>query len=245
MLRQPLVPIIACMLYGIFIVTGKAYFKNRDPLNLRGLMALWNLCLSLFSFFGMIRVMPALFHNLTHYSWRENLCLDPESHFGSGSTGFWVQLFILSKFPELIDTFFIVIHKKPLIFLHWYHHISVLLYCWHSYVTKAPAGIVFCAMNYTVHAIMYGYYFLMATRMKPKWLNPQIITIAQISQMVVGVVVTIAGWYITLFEKIENCSLHRENNMAALVMYGSYLFLFLQFFFQRYNKSAKGKQKKH
>jgi len=37
-----------------------------------------------------------------------------------GATGLWVQLFILSKIPELIDTFFIVQRKRPLIFLHWY-----------------------------------------------------------------------------------------------------------------------------
>jgi hypothetical protein len=35
-----------------------------------------------------------------------------------------------------------VIHKKPLIFLHWYHRITVLLYCWHSYVTKSSRGII-------------------------------------------------------------------------------------------------------
>ena len=28
-----------------------------------------------------------------------NLCLDPRSMYGSGSTGLWVQLFILSKLP--------------------------------------------------------------------------------------------------------------------------------------------------
>ena len=54
---------------------------------------------------------------------------------------------------ELLDTFFIVIHKKKLIFLHWYHHVSVLLYCWHSYVYKAPLGILFCVMNYGVHSM--------------------------------------------------------------------------------------------
>ena len=42
-------------------------------------------------------------------------------------------------------------------------------------------------MNYSVHAIMYGYYCLMALRMKPKWMNPFFITVAQISQMIVGV----------------------------------------------------------
>lgn len=54
---------------------------------------------------------------------------------------------------ELVDTFFIVIHKKKLIFLHWYHHITVLLYCWHSYVTTSPPGIFFVVMNYGVHAM--------------------------------------------------------------------------------------------
>jgi hypothetical protein len=27
------------------------------------------------------------------------------------------------------------------------------LYCWHSYVYKAPLGILFCVMNYGVHSM--------------------------------------------------------------------------------------------
>ena len=135
---------------------------------------------------------------------------------------------------ELFDTFFIVIHKKPLIFLHWYHHITVLLYCWHSYVTKSPPGIVFVAMNYSVHATMYGYYFLMAIKCRPKWFNPMIITFFQISQMVVGVICTVLGFY--YYSTDKDCRIEKENNTAAFVMYGSYLFLFLQFFIGRYFK---------
>ena len=134
---------------------------------------------------------------------------------------------------ELVDTFFIVIHKKKLIFLHWYHHITVLLYCWHSYVTTSPPGIFFVVMNYGVHAIMYFYYCLMACHYKPKWLPPMVITAAQISQMVVGVCVTIAGAIISM-QQGESCHLRHENNTAAFVMYGSYLFLFAQFFVGRY-----------
>lgn len=145
-------------------------------------------------------------------------------------------------YSELIDTFFIVVHKKPLIFLHWYHHITVLLYCYHSYVTTSPPGIFFVVMNYSVHASMYGYYFLMAMKMRPKWFNPIVITIFQISQMIVGVAVTLAGFY--YFKTDPTCGIEKENNTAAFVMYGSYLFLFLQFFFGRYyNKKMKKKVK--
>ena len=125
-----------------------------------------------------------------------------------------------------------MIHKKKLIFLHWYHHITVLLYCWHSYVTKSPPGIFFVVMNYTVHAIMYFYYFLMAAKLKPKFINPIFITAAQISQMFIGVAVTCLGFY--YYKTDPNCQIEAENNTAAFVMYGSYLFLFLQFFVGRY-----------
>lgn len=46
---------------------------------------------------------------------------------------FYAYAFVLSKVPELGDTIFIVLRKQPLIFLHWYHHITVLLYSWYSY----------------------------------------------------------------------------------------------------------------
>lgn len=233
-------PVYAVVLYGVLIATGQYAMRNREAWNWRRFMALWNLTLSVFSWIGMFRTLPQLLHNLYYMSIRDNLCMDPRVSYGSGSSGLWVQLFVLSKFPELIDTFFIVIHKKPLIFLHWYHHITVLLYCWHSYATTSPPGIFFVVMNYSVHASMYGYYFLMAVKMRPKWFNPIIITIFQISQMIVGVAVTLAGFY--YYKTDPTCKIERENNTAAFVMYGSYLFLFLQFFFGRYFK--KGKKQK-
>jgi elongation of very long chain fatty acids protein 6 len=86
---------------------------------------------------------------------------------------------------------------------------------------------------------MYGYYFLMAARWLPKWFNPMIITCFQISQMVVGVAVTLAGFYYYKTETQSSCEIEAENNTAAFVMYGSYLFLFLQFFVGRYVQQRK------
>ena len=79
---------------------------------------------------------------------------------------------------------------------------------------------------------MYFYYFIMAAGYRPKWFNPMIITTFQISQMVVGVAVTLAGFY--YYKTDPTCQIEAENNTAAFVMYGSYLFLFLQFFIGRY-----------
>ena len=50
---------------------------------------------------------------------------------------------------------------------------TVLLFTWFCYTNENP-GIIFVAMNYSVHAIMYGYYYLMAVGAKPKWLKPQV-----------------------------------------------------------------------
>jgi len=96
---HPMVPVAGCLLYGIFIVGGQFYFDSRPRLNWRYTMACWNLLLSTFSFIGMMRTLPHLIHNLSTMSLRDNLCHDPRSTYGSGSTGLWVQLFILSKFP--------------------------------------------------------------------------------------------------------------------------------------------------
>mmetsp|Transcript_15605 Transcript_15605/g.36100 ORF Transcript_15605/g.36100 Transcript_15605/m.36100 type:complete len:294 (+) Transcript_15605:242-1123(+) len=239
MVANPWCPVVAIVGYGIMIGVGKLYFKDRDPWSWRRMLAVWNLGLSVFSFVGFCRVAPQLAHNLYYYKLSDNLCFDPEVAYGSDHmVGLWVQFFCLSKFPELLDTFFILIHKKSLIFLHWYHHISVLAYCWHSYVTKAPAGIFFIVMNYAVHAIMYFYYFLMAVKCKPKWFNSMYITVSQISQMVVGVIVTVSSFFLMG----EGCFIKKENNMAAFIMYGSYLMLFLSFFFERY--FGKGKKQK-
>lgn len=151
--------------------------------------------------------------------------------------------FTFPCYRELFDTFFIVVHKKELIFLHWYHHISVLLFCWFGYINNPPTGIIFCTMNYAVHAVMYFYYFLMAVHCKPRWFKPVWITMAQISQMVVGCVVTAVGCYLLLVEQPEGCILSHKNITPNLVMYGSYLVLFVQFFFSRYkfrSSTSKG-----
>ena len=220
---------------------GQKYMANKQPHDLRLSLACWNLFLSFFSFVGMLRTVPQLMHNLHSMSLQDNLCSAPKDSFADGACGLWVQLFIFSKIPELVDTFFIVARKKPLLFLHWYHHVTVLLFCWHSYATEASTGLFFVSMNYSVHAMMYGYYFLMAVDAKPKWMNPGLITGCQISQMVVGT--SLCAMTYSLLGTTD-CAVKRENVVAGGLMYGSYLYLFCDFACKRFLSNAKPNKKK-
>lgn len=226
-------PIVAVVLYLIFCYYGVKLMNNFKAYDLKYTLALWNLALSIFSTWGMLRTVPHLFYNIYRKDFKYTFCDDPVLDWGAGATGLAVQLFILSKFPELIDTLFIVLRKKPLIFLHWYHHVTVLLYCWHSYVTESAAGIYFVAMNYTVHAIMYFYYFLQGIRCFPRWIPSWTVTSLQISQMFIGIVVVAGALYYHVTNEIA-CKNELSNLIAGTVMYSSYLLLFLKFAIDRF-----------
>lgn len=228
------IPIGCVAAYLLFIGFGTMYMKDKEPFDLRMPLAYWNLFLSIFSFIGAMRTVPDLLYRLGSQPFLDTICPPAASTWGAGGTGLWVMLFIYSKVPELIDTVFIVLRKKKLMFLHWYHHVTVLLYCWHSYANLAPQALYFVAMNYSVHAVMYGYYFLMAIGAKFGWLRPSAITIFQISQMVVGVYIQMTAMYRFYFAH-ETCpDLSPSNVFWGGLMYGSYFFLFTKFAVERY-----------
>jgi elongation of very long chain fatty acids protein 6 len=227
---------------------GSKVMANVKPFDLRPQLCVWNLFLSTFSAWGAFRTVPHIMYRISHETFEETICDSASSGYGAGACGLAVQMFILSKIPELIDTVFIVLKKKPLIFLHWYHHVTVLLFSWNSYVTESGAGLYFVAMNYSVHAIMYFYYFLTAAKMVPKWFNPSIITTIQISQMVVGVGVVAASLYYHIYGGKKyaagQCNNEDSNLVAGMVIYGSYLYLFVAFFFTKISEASTAKAKK-
>ena len=217
--------------------------STRPAFDLRYPLAAWNGLLSTFSTIGMMRTVPHLVASILSQNYSDTVCTAPIVSWGKGTTGFWVMLFIFSKVPELIDTVFIILRKKPLIFLHWYHHVSVLLFCWNAYASIAGSGLYFVAMNYSVHALMYGYYCLQALHICPKSFPVILITMSQIGQMFVGTFVCVSAWYYMLSGKTcHNCL---SNLCFGGVMYGSYLYLFVEFAVGRYgNRKGKPSAKK-
>jgi elongation of very long chain fatty acids protein 6 len=241
------IPVIAIAVYLAWCVLGTMAMKNAKAFDLRGSLALWNLLLASFSAWGMVKTVPQLLHFVFNKDFDMTVC-DPAYVYGSPGTGLAVQLFCLSKIPELIDTFFIVIRKKPLIFLHWYHHVTVLAFCWHSYVTESGAGLYFIAMNYTVHAVMYFYYFLQAIKMVPKWFPTILITLMQISQMIVGTAIVGYSIYFKNYGSKNfapgACNVEFNNLVVGGIIYASYLYLFVEFFVKRFLLTPKKANKK-
>lgn len=231
-------PFAAVILYMAFCYFGSMIMKDRKAFGLLNTLAAWNLFLSLFSMWGAIRTVPQMIYALTSQDFEHTVCRNCYASYGGGASGFAVQLFCLSKIPELIDTVFIVLRKKPLIFLHWYHHVTVLLFCWNAYVDQSSNGLYFVAMNYTVHAVMYFYYFLQAMKAIPKWFPSWIITLMQISQMIIGTFIVGATTYYAhyggKFYKVGECGITNTSLVTGGIIYASYLYLFVEFAVKRF-----------
>lgn len=233
-----MIPVGSVVLYLLFCHFGRKAMENRKAFDLVNVLAAWNLFLSLFSTYGAVRTVPHMLHRVATMTFEDTMCEIPFSAYGAGACGLASVLFILSKVPELIDTVFIVLRKKPLIFLHWYHHVTVLLFCWNSYVTTAGAGLYFISMNYTVHAVMYFYYFLQAIKAIPKWFPSWTITLLQISQMIIGTFIVGASYYFYIFGGAKygprECNNQPSNLAAGGIIYASYLYLFVEFALKRF-----------
>lgn len=223
-------------IYMVLIFGGQNYMHNRPRFELRKTLALWNLLLALFSIVGTCRTLPELVYAIREHGFQYSVC-NPSYIEHTKVSGFWTWMFTLSKVPELGDTVFVVLRKQPLRFLHWYHHVTVLLYTWYSFTDQIAIARWFIVMNYTVHSAMYSYYALKAMRVPIPRQVSMVITTAQLTQMVVGLYVN--WWGYTVLQRGEKCQITHENIKVSLLMYFSYFVLFARFFHHAYmNKPA-------
>lgn len=225
--------------YLIFIFGGQRIMQNRPGFELRGLLSLWNTALAIFSIMGAIRTGPELIRILTKHGLYHSVCV-PSFVVQDRVFGFWTWMFMLSKLLELGDTIFLVLRKRPLTFLHWYHHTTVLLYCWFSYSEVSAGMMWFLVMNYHVHAIMYSYYALRAMGYSPPRRFTMLITSLQLLQMVIGCAMNVSVQQ--LLNDHRECKVSYINSKVSLAMYFSYLVLFARFFYKTYLSGAQQKK---
>ncbi|EDQ92757.1 uncharacterized protein MONBRDRAFT_4746 [Monosiga brevicollis MX1] len=220
----------AAMLYLPVIFGLRQLMANRAPFKLKMPLVLWNILLVIFNVYAFYYTAPTTVqHALNGTIMPETCHLLPEGH--QGPTSMAIFAFALSKIPEMGDTLFLVLKKRPVITLHWWHHLTVMLYCWNILYepkyNQGTEGIIFAAMNSLVHIIMYSYYAARALGYRP--VGDIWITSLQILQMVVGT-------YIASYRLTVCNSVRPESAWGALIMYASYFYLFADFFARRYLK---------
>lgn len=219
------VPIMCASAYILFLL----YFPvGKSPRIGPRTVFVWNGILAVFSILGSVVTVSSLVTKIVRDGIVGSIC-DDTRWFGTDAMGVALVAFVFSKPIELIDTVVLKLRHKPIIFLHWYHHLSVMFYTWHAFVTRTSMGPWFATVNYTVHAIMYSYYALtqiVGIRHRITLIAP-FVTILQISQMFVGMSIAL------LAMATDDCNDSQVNTRLALGMYLSYAILFVAFFQRR------------
>lgn len=225
-----------CAVYVIVIFGGQYYMETRERFDLRKPLLCWSALLAIFSIIGSIRCWTIFWMLYEEGGVRGIICSN--QFYVRPVTKFWGLVFCLSKIPELVDTVFIVLRKQKLIFLHWYHHITVLLFSWHCYEGQRAGGAVFMTMNFIVHSMMYSYYACRAARVRVPRLIALIVTTFQILQMVLGL---LTFYMIFQWSNDKDCPTTNQHLWYGGLMYSSYLVLFCHFFYLAYLKPPSPK----
>lgn len=226
------------VVYFLIVWMGPKFMKNRQPYSCRGLMLLYNLGVTLLSFY--------MFYELVSATWPGDYsfyCQDihgvPEVDKKVINALWW---YYFSKFIEFMDTFFFILRKNnhQITFLHIYHHAS-MLNIWWFVMNYIPAGHSYFGplLNCFVHVVMYSYYGLSSIpAVRPYLWWKKYITQLQLIQFFLTV-------FHTMCAVIWPCGF----SLRWLCFQISYMFtliiLFSNFYFQTYKKARGSSRKDH
>eukprot|EP00747_Dinoflagellata_sp_TGD_P043806 gnl/TRDRNA2_/TRDRNA2_142898_c0_seq2.p1 gnl/TRDRNA2_/TRDRNA2_142898_c0~~gnl/TRDRNA2_/TRDRNA2_142898_c0_seq2.p1 ORF type:complete len:322 (+),score=40.76 gnl/TRDRNA2_/TRDRNA2_142898_c0_seq2:116-967(+) len=206
--------------------------------SLKPLFGAWNFFLSIFSFWALACILPYTVRGYRQKGLYWMVCSDDvtvgiacyDRHVTAA-----LAFFVLFKFVELGDTLFLILMDSKVSLLHWYHHATVLLFCWFTARVAAPTSVTFGAVNSLVHSVMYAYFGFTQFKGTQKafaFMRKPITTI-QLFQMVVGTFLVVSAFY---FKSTGECSNSYSNEyfMYCGGMYVSYMFLFAHLYYESY-----------
>eukprot|EP01089_Gocevia_fonbrunei_P021714 TRINITY_DN8531_c0_g1_i1.p1 TRINITY_DN8531_c0_g1~~TRINITY_DN8531_c0_g1_i1.p1 ORF type:complete len:293 (-),score=9.42 TRINITY_DN8531_c0_g1_i1:134-1012(-) len=249
-----LLPIGGVALYLLMVFQLPKFIKTGYDKELKIPLAIWNLFLCVGSglvfFFWISSILPEIIKR--RFDMHFIMCNPTGEIVIVGLNTFCGSIFAFSKFFELFDTLFLILRKKPVHFLHWYHHTTVLLYTWYCVMILFPIGNIFGTVNAFVHTVMYLYYFLASIGKTPWW--GRYVMRLQLAQMVVGLTATIIWTYFYLSG--QNCELIKTGFVIdvpsselgiiifSVLLYGSYFGLFLKLYIKRFIMGPPSTSKK-
>ncbi|NXD19658.1 ELOV6 protein, partial [Spelaeornis formosus] len=219
----------------LILIFGIQYFmKERRPFNLRVPLALWSFGLTLFSTIAACRIWKQMTFALLTKGFKYSVC--SQSFYVHPISKLWIYLFVLSKVVELGDTVFIVLRKKKLIFLHWYHHGFTMVLAWYSYKVMTVGLVWNAALNLSIHIMVYCYYTLTALGFRVPRSIMMLITASQIVQMAGFTIINI---FIVLWNDDKHCPINWPVFFLSMCLYITLFVLFFNFFLKTYLSSPK------
>lgn len=221
--------------YLIVVFKLKAFMKEREAYDLRYVLALWNFALACISIFATIRMIPGYLHVVWDFSMAFSIC-DQSYGLRMHPSVFWGWAFKHLKSLEYGDTMFIVLRKRKLTFLHYYHHALTAVITAFAIGNRLPIGHGFIVANYFVHSLMYTYYTLMALNIKVPKPFSMTLTSIQILQMMYGCYLCYLAFYFRAYQ--DDCQFPLKPICIIIGMYLSYFVLFIRFFYLNYVSSA-------
>lgn len=226
----PTAPIAAMILYPPamlllqWFLHGCSYDTNSPAL--QSLVRAHNVLLCFMSVVLCLGTLVTAFRQNPYSSTEQFFCLSEGLPLMPPELRFWVDAFYMSKYWELLDTVLLVLRKKPLSFLHVYHHAVVIPEMWMFTRAELPWSLGCVVMNSGVHVVMY-YYFAASSGGRRIWWR-KYVTILQIAQFCTAIPSVIAyAWF--HFNTVRGC-----NDVNVFFMIGAFdgslLVLFLQFY---------------
>lgn len=233
--------VISLISYYVIIFGGRELMKHRQAFVLNGPFMIHNFYLTVISGVLLALFIEQLLPTLTRYGVFHAIC----DHDGGWTQRLVVLYYLnyLTKYLELIDTLFLVLKKKPLTFLHTYHHGATALLCYTQLIGNTAVSWVPITLNLTVHVVMYWYYFQSARGIRIWW--KKYITMLQIIQFVIdlGFVYFASYTYFTStyfpnMPSAGHCAGEEFAAFAGMGILSSYLLLFISFYFATYRKQT-------
>jgi len=245
-LTSPLYPIFTplCYLFILWVLTTITKWRGKG-LDLKPLVALHNFISCLGSLIMFCGLMYSLIRRSIVYGFWDIYC-DPLAHLEHfrGDLAFWCYVFYVSKYYELLDSFFLAIRDKELSFLHVYHHFIVIPLFWIYNSYDCLAHWMLVATNTFIHIFMY-YYYTLATYGKSVWWK-KYITIGQMVQFWIDMIST---WPFILMWAFHTRGICSTIEITWPVLFGqgigfSFFLLFYKLYRESYYQLAAGKRLK-
>jgi len=200
-----------------------------------------NASLSVVSLLMFLVMIYSSFKDGRFNSWHDMACRNTPN---TGIYGHANMIYLVTKIWEWVDTFFLILWDKPLITLHYFHHMTTFTMA--AVVHNFPVG-GYCWINSLVHFVMYAHYS------KPQQWARKSITTLQITQFVSVISVHTYGFYKQFYGgnygkdcfNFENPNVMKEWWYCQSVVV-IYFLLFCKFYVDNYAsaKSSKSKAKK-